>query len=122
MPGSICYDFGDYTRQFASKAEEGSKELNTEDFNEDSFLSACKGFIDGFDKSNITKEELTLFPLMPWSITVTLASRFLSDYLNGDKYFKVSYPEQNFIIARQLMFVSRWLRERQGMVREVCGI
>ena len=48
-------------------------------------------------------KELELLPLGAKIITLELAVRFLTDYLDGDRYFRVAYPEHNLVRARAQM-------------------
>ena len=48
----------------------------------------------------LTPEEKSLLPISAEVITLELASRFLTDHLLGDKYFRVKYPEHNLVRAR----------------------
>ena len=58
------------------------------------YLAACK---------SLTPKELELLPLGAKIITLELAVRFLTDYLDGDRYFRVAYPEHNLVRARAQM-------------------
>ena len=58
-------------------------------------------------------------------ITLELASRFLADYLVGDRYFRIAYPEQNLrrAQAQLALFVDMMahMDEMQAIVRECAG-
>ena len=51
----------------------------------------------------MTKEEIDTLPLSCFAITVELATRFLADYIAGDPYFHIKYPEHNLVRARTQM-------------------
>ena len=68
----------------------------------------------------MTEKETELLPLGAKIITLELAVRFLTDYLDGDRYFKTAYPEHTLVRARsQLKLVAdmeaKW-PEMQGIV------
>ena len=98
MPGLSLYDFGDAIRFGASTAAEDEKDLEKvtldrgryELFRE-GFLAACPG---------LSAAEKELLPTGAMVITAEQAVRFLADYLNGDRYYRIRYPEQNLDRAR----------------------
>ena len=99
MPGMPMYDFGDAVRFIASTAEEDEPDLNKVYFDTGKFRAFAKGFL-GQVKDSLTKKELDNMVLGAFSITVELAARFLDDYITGDKYFKINYPQHNLVRAR----------------------
>lgn len=101
MPGSSLYDFGDSIRFGAATAAEDEKDLSKMGINlrlfrvyTAGYLAACK---------SLTEKELELLPLGAKIITLELAVRFLTDYLDGDRYFRTAYPEHNLVRARSQM-------------------
>lgn len=102
MPGSSLYDFGDAIRFGASTAAEDEEDLSkiSLDMNlfrlfTDGFLSEVRGFLPD--------DEIRLLPLGVKVITCELAMRFLTDYIDGDLYFKVRSPDHNLIRAHAQM-------------------
>ena len=94
MPGLAAYDFGDAIRFCANSAAEDEKDLSKVHFCMDKFEAFAKGFIGGAD-GFFTRAELDS---MVWGciiMTLECGSRFLLDYIDGDKYFHVDYPEHN---------------------------
>ena len=64
-----------------------------------------RGFLEA--ATNLTDEELKVLPMGAYTMTLECGVRFLKDYLDGDVYFKVSYPEHNLVRARtQIKLVS----------------
>ena len=101
MPGSILYDFGDCVRTLVNTVSEEEKDLNKIEFNKEMF----KFFIDGFKPSlkTINKNELKLLSLSVALMPFLHGVRALTDHLNGNKYFKVTYENQNLIRAKNLI-------------------
>ena len=102
MPGSVLYDFGDAVRYGACTAAEDEPKLSRIGFDMELF----RGFAEGFlaeTAGRLTTAELKLLPLGVEVITCELAMRFLTDYLDGDRYFKIHYPEHNLVRARAQM-------------------
>jgi len=98
MPGSLLYDFGDALRFGASNAAEDETDLSKVTFNLDCFESFTKGFLE--ELPDITEREKELLPFSAMLITYECGIRFLTDYLEGDTYFKTKYENHNIDRAR----------------------
>ena len=99
MPGSVLYDFGDMVRTATCMAEEDEEDLSKVRMEMPFFESLAEGYLDaahGF----LTMKEVEFMPFSGWLITTEIGIRFLTDYLDGDKYFRTSKPEHNLIRAR----------------------
>lgn len=99
MPGSALYDFGDSIRSGANLASEDEKNPENVKFGIELFDIYVKGYLSCM-KDSLTPTEIRLLPESAILITLELAMRFLTDYLNGDTYFKITRPEQNLDRAR----------------------
>ena len=96
MPGSLLYDFGDSIRSGCNTALEDEKDLSLVDFDINLYKSYCKGFLKGIGEK-ITDEELKMLHIGAIIITLECGIRFLTDYIDGDEYFKTDYPEHNLV-------------------------
>ncbi len=106
MPGSILYDFGDAIRFGASTAREDETDLDKVEVDLEMFETFVRGFV-GELRDTMTEEEVLGLPMGAYLMTLETAIRFLGDYLNGDVYFQIHYPEQNRDRARnQLKLVA----------------
>ncbi|MGI6696446.1 MAG: phosphotransferase enzyme family protein [Christensenellales bacterium] len=121
MPGSSLYDYGDGVRFGASDAREDEPDVSRVSLNMDKARAFTRGFVQetaGF----LSDEELSRLPLGIKVITAELAMRFLTDYLDGDPYFKVDYPEHNLVRARAQMALLKDIERKEEalyrMVRE----
>lgn len=94
MPGFSVTDFGDAIRFGANTAAEDEKNLDLVKFDMEMFKAFAKGFISGSGNS-LLKSEIMLLPEGAKMMTLECGMRFLTDYLNGDTYFKTDYPEHN---------------------------
>ena len=105
MPGYIHYDLSDAIRTVANTATEDEKELSKIDFNMDLFAAFCRGFLGEVKHSLTDAEKESLadsIPLMPF----LMGLRFLTDYLSGDVYYKIHFPEHNLQRTRaQFQFI-----------------
>lgn len=99
MPGSLLYDFGDSVRFAANNGAEDDKDLSRVWIRTELYEEYVSGFLAGVGDSIIT-EEIKLLPMSVFILTYELALRFMTDYLNGDTYFKLNYPEHNLIRTR----------------------
>lgn len=99
MPGLACYDFGDTIRFAACTAEEDEKDCSRMKLDLKLFRAYAEGYL-GETKDFLTHAELDSLATGAAVITLELASRFLGDYLVGDKYFRIDYSEHNLVRAR----------------------
>ena len=124
MPGSSLYDYGDSIRFGAATAAEDEKDLSKMGINLHLFQVYTAGYLAAC--KSLTPKELELLPLGAKIITLELAVRFLTDYLNGDCYFKTDYEEHNLVRARtQMKLVADMERkwsQMQQIVREEAAI
>ena len=99
MPGSMLYDFGDALRMGGSTAAEDETDLDKVWFEEKAFEAFAKGYMSEM-KEALTEEEIRLLPLSVKLMTYECGIRFLTDYLNGDTYFKIHREHHNLDRAR----------------------
>ena len=98
MPSFVFSDFGDFMRTAANTVAEDDPAVEKVDFRMDIFEAFAKGYLEGATfLTPIEKENLPyaacLFPYMQ-------AVRFFADYINGDTYYKIQYPEHNLVRTR----------------------
>ena len=106
MPGLALYDFGDSIRFGANTAAEDEADLSKVSVNLDYFKAYAQGFLSeaGDSLNPAEKQQLAFASLL---MTFECGMRFLTDYLNGDVYFKTDYPEHNLVRAKnQLALVA----------------
>lgn len=99
MPGSMLYDFGDSIRFGASTAAEDALDLEKVSMDINLFAAYTRGYLEELGDS-ITEEELRLLPMSAKLMTLECGVRFLTDYLDGDHYFKIHREHQNLDRAR----------------------
>ncbi len=98
MPGLSAYDFGDSIRFGAATAEEDEPDFEKMGLDLHLFEVYTRGFLEA--APSLTDKEVEMLPMGAFVMTIELAVRFLKDYLDGDLYFKIAYPEHNLIRAR----------------------
>ena len=94
MPGLSAYDFGDAVRFGASSAAEDETDLSKVFLRLDLYRAFLEGYLDACGHA-LTENEISVLPLGAKIITIELGMRFLTDYLDGDVYFKIDRPTQN---------------------------
>lgn len=99
MPGLMGHDFGDAIRFAANFVEEDCPDCSKAGVNLDVFRSFAEGFLEMTAKT-MTPEEADTLALSAFCLTTELCVRFLDDYIRGDKYFKINYPEHNLVRTR----------------------
>ncbi len=99
MPGSLLYDFGDAVRFGCSTALEDEPDLSKVDFDIELYEAFAKGFLAGIGEK-ITATETKLLSFGSVLMTYECGMRFLTDYLDGDVYFKTKYDTHNLVRCR----------------------
>ena len=94
MPGLSIYDFGDSIRFGANHSAEDEKDLSKVNFDIELYKRYTRGYLEGA-KGGLTQTELEYLPWGAKLMTLECGIRFLTDYLDGDNYFHIHYPEQN---------------------------
>lgn len=120
MPGLACYDFGDTIRFAACTAEEDQVEGMQLDLR--LFRAYTEGYLAEM-KTVLSEAELESLATGAAVITLELASRFLADYLLGDKYFRIDDPKQNLRRAQAQLTLFRdmmaHMEDMRRIIREV---
>ncbi len=93
MPGSALYDFGDMIRTSTSPAAEDEKDISLVTMRMEYFEALAKGYCEA--ATFLTPLEKSLLPFSGKLLTMECGMRFLTDYLEGDTYFKIKHPEHN---------------------------
>lgn len=101
MPGFVLSDFGDFIRTAANTGAEDDRDLSRVGVDMEIFGAFARGYVGAADF--LTPEERRLLPFGARLLTYMQAVRFLTDYLNGDTYYKVAYPEHNRVRTRAQM-------------------
>ena len=122
MPGSALYDFGDALRIGASTAAEDETDLDKVFFNEAAFEGFAKGYFSEM-KDSLTESEIALLPFSAKLLTYECGIRFLTDYLNGDTYFKIHHEHHNIERARnQFKLVSDISKKEDRLNAIIAGL
>ena len=99
MPGLSLYDFGDAIRFGGNTTYEDDENLDNVKISIELFESFARGFLSACAKA-LTRTEVECLAFSAKLMTFECGVRFLTDYLDGDVYFKTKYPEHNLVRAR----------------------
>ena len=118
MPGVALFDFADAIRFGASTAAEDEPDISKVSLNLEYFKAYTEGFLGecGDTLNDCEKENLAFAAKL---ITLELAMRFLTDYLNGDVYFKTDYPEHNLVRARNQLALVKDMENKMEQMQEI---
>ena len=106
MPGHFIYDLGDMVRTFVSPVSEEENDLDKIAFRKEMYDALLEGYRSQMQDC-LSSEEQKAIPFAGMMMTYIMAIRFLADFLNGDIYYQIHYPEQNLVrAANQLKLVS----------------
>ena len=121
MPGIVHYDFGDAIRSACNSAGEETRNLDEVVFNMAFFEAFTAGFMEKAKHLFTLREKKTLAQgciLM----TYLQAVRFLTDYLDGDHYYPITYPEHNLqrtkVQVRLLQDMKRHFEKMNQFIQE----
>ena len=121
MPGLSAMDFGDAIRFGAATANEDEQDAGKNSLDLHLFEVYTRGYLEA--AYNLTNAEIEMLPMGALVVTLELATRFLKDYLDGDLYFKIAYPEHNLVRARSQIALAadmqKKLPEMERIVKEV---
>lgn len=96
MPSFIFSDYGDFLRSAANTGLEDDKNLDNVNFNMEIFKAFTKGYLESA-KSFLLPIEIENLPYAAALFPYMQCVRFLADYINGDTYYKIQYPEHNLV-------------------------
>ena len=117
MPSFVFSDFGDFLRTAANKVAEDDPRIDMVEFDMEIFKAFAKGYVESASVvlTPVERENLpyaaALFPYMQ-------AVRFFADYINGDTYYKIKYPEHNLVRTRNQMALFRSVLENMPAMQE----
>ena len=104
MPSTILYDFGDMVRTCTPTVNENSDDFSSIRVRKDILDAITVGYYEGFREALTYLEEKLLY-YGGRLIIFEQALRFMTDYLRGNVYYEVSYPEQNLVRAKNQLFL-----------------
>jgi hypothetical protein len=118
MPGYVAYDFGDAIRTIVNKAPEDEPDLNLITLNIPLFTAYTKGYLQQA-VSFLTQGELNSLIEGVLLLPYTQYVRFLTDYIDGDRYYKIHSPQHNLQRARAQFQLLKKLEEAKDQLTDI---
>jgi len=115
MPSFVFSDYGDFLRTAANFVAEDDPEISKVGFNEDIFRSFTRGYLES-THSFLTPVETENLPYAVALFPFMQCVRFLADYINGDTYYKIQYPEHNLVRTRNQQALYHAVADRYDMM------
>lgn len=118
MASTSLNDFGDAIRSYANTGDEDDKDLDRVSMSLSMFRAYADGYLSQRAKQ-LTKNELDYLAFSARYITYEQVLRFLMDYIDGDTYYKIKYPEHN-LVRTHAQF--KLLQSMEEQYDEMCNI
>ena len=115
MPSFIFSDYGDFLRTGANFTAEDDPDLSHVGFNEEIFKAFTTGYLESA-RDFLTPIEIELLPYAVALFPFMQCVRFLTDYINGDTYYKIKYPTHNLDRTRNQLALYRDVRRHDQMM------
>lgn len=119
MPGLSVHDFGDAIRFGANTAAEDEPDTGKVSLSLELFEIYVKGFLEGCN-NRLTKNEIEMLPMGAKMMTLECGMRFLTDYLQGDTYFKTVRKHQNLDRCRTQLALVADMEKKWEQMCSVC--
>lgn len=118
MPGSALFDFGDLVRSSTSLSSEDEADLTQVGVRVELFAALARGYLESAGRT-LTGQERGLLGFAGRLITLEQAVRFLTDHLEGDRYYRIARPGHNLIRYRAQMALFRSLTEQAETLERI---
>jgi aminoglycoside phosphotransferase (APT) family kinase protein len=121
MPGSALYDFGDLVRSVTSPSLEDEEDLSQVGVRVPLFEALARGYLEavGAVLTSVERDQLVFAGRL---ITLEQAVRFLTDHLEGDRYYRIARPGHNLMRARTQLRLLESLTERQRELKDIIRV
>jgi aminoglycoside phosphotransferase (APT) family kinase protein len=120
MPGLALYDFGDLVRSVSSPAAEDEEDLSLVAVSIPLFTGLARGWLETAG-AVLTPEERDLLVFAGRLVTFEQAVRFLTDYLEGDRYYRIERPDHNLARCRTQLALLGSLTRRASRLEAIIG-
>jgi hypothetical protein len=120
MPGFVHYDFGDAVRTAANIAAEDEKDLSQVKMDIQLFEAYAAGYLSE-TRNTLNAVEKDYLAFAPRLITYTIAVRFLTDYIDGDHYFKIHHEHHNLQRTRAQLKLIESMEEQYEEMKNIIG-
>lgn len=118
MPGLVHSDFGDAMRSVGNSVAEDDPDLSKIKFKLNVFEDYTRGFAFSLKKL-LSPVEIETLHLAPGLFAYMQGVRFLLDYLNGNKYYNIKYPEHNMVRTRNQIRLFEEMKKKEKLMRAI---
>ncbi len=118
MPGSVLSDFGDMVRTFTSPVAEDEKDTSKVTMQTNIFEALVKGYMSEL-KTELTNDEISNLVFGAYLIVFEQAVRFLTDYLAGDVYYRINYPEHNLVRTKNQLALLKSIDKHSDEMKRI---
>lgn len=118
MPGIAIFDFGDAVRAACATKDENSNEFTEIALDTKKVIQLLSGYL-GKMYATLNKVEIELLINAIGTIILECSSRFLTDYLENDIYFKVLYDEHNLIRATNQVYLHQDYVKKKKFLNDI---
>lgn len=118
MPGLVGHDFGDAIRFASNFVEEDSRRTEQAGVNLNIYWAFAEGFLKE-TASTLTDTEAETLGQSCFCLACELASRFLDDYIQGDKYFKIKSPDHNLVRTRCQIALAKDMQQKMDAMNAI---
>ena len=116
LSGTDCADYGDFLRTGANAVAEDDPAIERVAFRRDIFEAFTRGYLES--ATFLTPAERDNLPYAVALFPYMQCVRFLTDYINGDTYYKIKYPEHNLVRTRNQLQLFREVYAQQQYMRD----
>lgn len=117
MPSYVFSDYGDFLRTGANTGAEDDRNLDNVNFDMEIFEAFTKGYLESA-RSFLLPVETENLPYAAALFPYMQCVRFLTDYLNGDTYYKIRYPEHNLVRTKAQFKLLQSVEEHAGQMQK----
>lgn len=118
MPGLVGHDFGDAIRFASNFVEEDSRHTEQAGVNLNIYWAFAEGFLKE-TASTLTDMEAETLGQSCFCLACELATRFLDDYIQGDKYFKIKMPDHNLVRTRCQIALAKDMQQKMDAMNAI---
>lgn len=118
MPGYMISDLGDMFRTYLPSMGENDKRFNELTINKDYFTAIVNGYLSEMHKY-LSDQELNFIVYAGKFMIYMQSIRFLADYLINDQYYRIQYPEHNFVRAKNQIALLKLYNSHTQLFNEI---
>jgi Ser/Thr protein kinase RdoA (MazF antagonist) len=117
MPGFVLSDFGDFMRTAANTGLEDDPVLDNIHVDLEVFEAYARGYLK--EATFLTDTEKELLPYGCRLLSYMQTVRFFTDYINGDTYYKIQYPEHNLVRTKAQLHLVEEQEKAEEQMRSI---